>query len=178
MVCRSHSRARCPGRPLASASSLVVAADGYHFDETEIDAAVAILSQLGAEAGGEVLYQLSFEPIAKVVIDVVWPVVMSLGPTLWLRRSMTPHDPSFARVDMVWLFNVLFKETRRGTRKAKVHVEASNEAELRVAMEALPAVLESGTQGTFVSRSGSPLELLGPAAQDPVADPADDPLEP
>jgi hypothetical protein len=82
------------GRSLASDSPLVVAADGHHFDDDEIDNAVAILGRLGVDAGGEVLYQFSFEPIAKIIIDVVWPAVMSLGPTWWHRRSTTPPGPS------------------------------------------------------------------------------------
>lgn len=166
------------GRSLASASPLVVAADGHHFEESEIDEAVAILSRLGPEAGGEVLYQFSFEPVAKIIIDVVWPVVMSLGPNL-VASAIYDAARSFFRPGRRGLvFNVSFKETRRGTRKVKVHIEAANEAELRAAMDGLPGVLQSGTAGTFVSRSGSPLELLDTGTQEPAADPADDPIEP
>lgn len=166
------------GRSLASESPLVIAADGHHFDEEEIEAAVAILGRLDAAAGGEVLYQLSFEPLAKVVIDVVWPVVMSLGPNI-VASAIYDTARSFFRPGRRGLvFNVSFKETRRGARKVKVHIEASNEAELRAAMDLLPEVLESGTQGTFVSKSGNPLELLAASATDRVDDPTDDPIEP
>jgi hypothetical protein len=143
------------GRSLASESALVVAADGHHFDEEEIDAAVAILRQLGTDAGGEVLYQFSFEPIAKVIIDVAWPVVAPLGPNI-VASAIYDAARSFLRPGRQGLvFNVSFKETRRGTRKVKVHIEASNEAELRAAIDGLPKVLESGTRGTFVSRGGA-----------------------
>lgn len=165
------------GRSLASESPLVVAADGHHFDEEEIEAAVAILGRLGPGSGGEVLYQFSYEPIAKIVIDVVWPVVMSLGPNI-VASAIYDAARSFFRPGRRGLvFNVSFKETRRGTRKVKVHIEASNEDELRAAMDGLPRVLESGTQGTFVSRSGSPLELLEPTVDDRGIDPTDDPIE-
>lgn len=165
------------GRSLASGSALVVAADGHHFAEEEIDAAVAILRQLGTDAGGEVLYQFSFEQIAKVIIDVVWPVVASLGPNI-VASAIYDAARSFFRPGRQGLvFNVSFKETRRGTRKVKVHIEASNEAELRAAIDGLPKVLESGTQGTFVSRAGSPLELLASEAQDRAINPVDDPIE-
>lgn len=158
------------GRSRASESALVVAADGHHFDEEEIDSAVAILRLLGADAGGEVLYQFSFEPIAKVVIDVVWPVVASLGPNI-VASAIYDAARSFFRPGRQGLvFNVSFKETRSGTRKVKVHIEAANEAELRVAIEGLPKVLESGAQGTFVSRVGSPLERLASEAADRAVD--------
>jgi len=165
------------GRSLASDSPLVVAADGHHFDDDEIDNAVAILGRLGVEAGGQVLYQFSFEPIAKIVIDVVWPAVMALGPNLVASAIYDAARSFFRPGRSALVFNVSFKETRRGARKVKVHIEASNETELSAAMDRLPDVLRAGTDGTFVSRAGSALEILGHGADaaiggatDPQAD--------
>jgi hypothetical protein len=151
----------------ASESPLVVAADGHHFSDDDIDAAVAILSRLGAEAGGEVLYQFSFEPIAKIVIDVVWPAVMALGPDI-VASAIYDAARSFFRPGRSGLvFNVSFKETRRGARKVKIHIEASDATELGAALQRLPDVLRAGTEGTFVSRAGTPLEILGAEADEP-----------
>jgi hypothetical protein len=148
------------GRSLANYAPLVIAADGHHFDEEEIDNAVTILGRLGVEAGGEVLYQFSFDPIAKIVIDVVWPAVMSLGPNL-VASAIYDAARTFFRPGRCGLvFNVSFKQTRRGARKVKIHIEASSEDELSAALDRLPRILHAGTEGTFISRSGSPLELL------------------
>jgi hypothetical protein len=67
------------------------------------------------------------------------------------------------------VFNLSFKETRRGARKVKVHIEASNETELSAALNRLPDVLRAGTDGTFVSRAGSALEILGHGADGPIS---------
>lgn len=152
------------GRSLASDSPLVVAADGHHFDDVEIDSAAAILGRLGVDAGGEVLYQFSFEPVAKVIIDVVWPVVMSLGPNLVASAIYDAARSFFRPGRSTVVFNICFKETRRGARRVKVHIEASNETELSAALDRLPDVLRAGTDGTFVSRAGSSLEILAPGA--------------
>ncbi|MGL5823806.1 MAG: hypothetical protein ACRCYU_03045 [Nocardioides sp.] len=155
------------GQSRPSESLLIVAADGHHFDEEEIVAAVVILGRLGADCGGEVLYQFSFEPVAKILIDVVWPAVMSLGPN-FAASALYDAARSFFRPGRRGLvFNISFGETWRGSRKVKIHIEASNAAELRAAIDGLPAILDSGTHGTFVSRSGSRLELLDASAQDP-----------
>ncbi len=149
------------GRSPLGDSPLVIAADGHHFDDNDIDAAVEILNQLGVAARGEVLYQFSFEPVAKVIIDVVWPAVMSLGPEL-VASAIYDAARSFFRSSRRGLvFDVSFRETRRGRRRLKVHIEASSEDELSAALDRLPAVLKAGSEGTFVSRAGSSLELLG-----------------
>ena len=149
--------------------SLVVAADGHHFDDDEIDNAVAILGRLGVDAGGEVLYQLSLEPIAKIIVDVVWPAVMSLGPNLVASAIYDAAKSFFRPGRSTIVFNVSFKETRRGLRKVQVHIEASNETELSAALDGLPNVLRAGTDGTFVSRGGRALEILGDGADAPIS---------
>jgi hypothetical protein len=50
-----------------------------------------------------------------------------------------------------------------------VHIEASNETELSTALDRLPDVLRAGTDGTFVSRAGSALEILGHGAGAPIS---------
>lgn len=162
------------GRSLASDAPLVVAADGHHFDDDEIDNAVAILGRLGVEAGGEVLYQLSLEPIAKIVIDVVWPAVMSLGPNVVAAAIYDAAKSFFRRTGRRTLvFNVSFTETRRGARKVRLHIEVSNELELSAALDRLPDVLRAGTEGTFVSRAGSALEILGHRPDLPISSATD-----
>lgn len=154
------------GRSLAGDAPLVVAADRHHFSDEEIDEAVTLLGRLGVEARGEVLYQLSFEPVAKIIIDVVLPMVMSLGPDL-VAAAIYDAARSFIRPGRGRLvFNVLFKETRRGTRTVKVHIEASSEPELASALDRLPDILRVGAPGTFASRGGSPLERLGSQVDD------------
>lgn len=148
------------GRPSANNLQIVVAADRHHFGDVEIDAAVEILDRLGVGVAGEVLYQLSVEPIAKVVIDVVWPAVMMLGPNL-VASAIYDTARSFLRPSRRGIvFNVAFKQSPTGSRKVKIHIEVSNEAELSSALARLPQVLQAGTEGTFVSRDGSPLGII------------------
>lgn len=144
-------------RPSASGLPIVVAADGHHFESAEIDAAVEILDRTGVGVGGEVLYQLSFEPIAKVIIDIVWPMVMSLGPNL-VASAIYDAARSFLRPGRPEIvFDVSFKQSRNGSRNVKIHIKVSDEAELSSALSRLPQVLQTGAEGTFVSRDGSPL---------------------
>ena len=44
-------------------------------------------------------------------------------------------------------------------------------------MDRLPDVLRAGTDGTFVSRAGSALEILGHGADDPISSATDAPAD-
>lgn len=154
------------GRSLAGDAPLVVAADRHHFTDIEIDQSVEILARLGVETRGELLYQFAFEPVAKVIVDVVWPTVMALGPDL-VASAIYDAIRSFFRPGRgTIVFNVLFKQTPRGRRTLKVHIEATSEAEFATAVRRLPDILRAGTVGTFASTGGEPLEPVAPSAGD------------
>jgi hypothetical protein len=64
------------------------------------------------------------------------------------------------------VFNLIFRESRRGALKLQVHLEVASEEQLRTALEGLPAILEAGAIGTFASTGGQalrPIESAGPA---------------
>lgn len=162
------------GRSMPTTAALVVAADAHHFDEGEIEEAVAILARLDVEAGGEFLYQFSFEPLVKVLFDIVWPTVAVLGPNI-VASAIYDAARSFFRPGRKGLvFNVTFKESHRGTRKLKIHIEAADHIELAAAMDRLPEVLRAGTEGTFASTSGGPLEQVELAPIDELLDAPDE----
>lgn len=156
-----------PGRSLTNTPG-VVAADGHHFRDDEIDAAAAIFRQRGMQVDPEVLYQFSFEPIAKVIIDVVYPIVMALGPDIAASAIYDAAKSFFRRERRGIVFNVIFRESPRGTRKLKVHIEVSTEAELASALDRLPNILSAGASGTFISQEGGTLDILEGSSADEI----------
>jgi hypothetical protein len=140
----------------------VVAADAHHFSDSDIRAAMTDLRRLDAQVHGQRLMQFSSEPAAKVIFDLVVPVVQALGPNLaasvlydaakhfLLKPGRTGHI----------VFNVLLRESRRGTKTLKIHIRANDPEQFRTALQNLPSVLDSGSNGTFVSDNGDPIHEL------------------
>lgn len=150
------------GRSLAGDAPLVVAADRHHFADDEIDEAVTLLSRLGVETRGELLYQFSFEPVAKILVEVVWPTVMALGPDVVASAIYDAMRSFFRPGRGAITFNVVFRETPRGKRTLKIHIEATSEAEFASAVNGLPHILRAGGAGTFASTGGKPLGQVAP----------------
>ncbi len=138
-------------------ASATVAADAHHFGDEAIREAAAALSDAGLDSGGERLYQFSGIPEAKVVFDLVLPMIEALGISLTASviYDAAKHFLLRRRTAGRTIFNVIFRETPRGTRKLQIHIETDSENELHSALERLPAALEAGLTGTFrATRSG------------------------
>ena len=159
------------GAQLASDSSSVVAADAHHFSDEEILEATARLTAIDPSARGERLYQFSYIPEAKVVFDLLLPFVLAVGPSIAASVIYDAAKSFLGRSRDRVVFNLVFRETRRGTRKLQIHLEASTEEQLRTALEGLPRVLETGAAGTFTSSGGSALQAIESVAE-PEADAA------
>lgn len=152
----------------------LIAADAHHFSDAQIRAALLELERLDSSAGGARLYQLSLEPIAKVVFDIVENLVGALGPNI---AASVIYDAAkgFLRRGRKTTFNLVFRESRRGTRKLQVHIEAESDAELRAALDRLPAVLESGAKGTFAHHADGGYRQIEPGPdEDPNRPPEPD----
>lgn len=140
----------------------VVAADAHHFSDSDIRAAMNELTRLDARVHGQRLMQFSFEPTAKVIFELVVPVVQALGPNLAASVLYDAAKHFFLKPGRTGaiVFNVMFRESRRGTKTLKVHIKANDAEQFRTALENLPTVLNSGTHGTFVSDNGDPIHEL------------------
>ncbi len=160
-------------------ASAVVAADAHHFGDEVIREAAAALSAAGLDSGGERLYQFSGIPEAKVVFDLVLPMIEALGISLTasLIYDAAKHFLLRRRTAGRTIFNFIFRETARGARKLQIHIETDSQDELHSALERLPAALEAGLTGTFgATRSGdlvpaSSLEPTGTHSRSDVPEP-------
>lgn len=162
-------------------ASAVVAADAHHFDDEAIREAAAALSNAGLDSGGERLYQFSGIPEAAVVFDLVLPVIGALGINLAasLIYDAAKHLLTKRRTSGRTIFNLVFRETRRGDRKLQIRIEAESQAELRSALAQVPAVLEAGLSGTYRTTNGGDLVAVkgteppitpSPSTRQPSAD--------
>ena len=127
-------------------ASVKVAGDAHHFTDDEIRAAAAILRSLDSAAVGQQLYQLSAIPELRVIFDLALDFVMGVGPNITASVIYDAAKSLFRR-GTTNTFDIAFKESRRGTRSLKVAIKVSTDEELKIALDRLPQVLESGAGG-------------------------------
>jgi hypothetical protein len=150
------------GGTLARNSSAVIAADASHFTDDEIRAAAALLRTLDPDAGAKRLYQFSYVPDVKVVLDLTVDLINSLGPNLAASVIYDAAKSLLRPQRGATIFNVNFRKGRNGMHVVKVHIVAHTPEELKVAIAGLPEVLAAGTEGTFVGDAGG-MRPIGPA---------------
>lgn len=150
------------GGHLDPTAPVVILADAHHFGDEAIREAAAMLGSAGVESGGERLYQFSGIPEAKVVLDLVLPVIEALGVNLAasLIYDAAKHLLLRRRTQGRTIFNLVFRETARGARKLQIHLEAESPDDLRSTLERLPAALEAGLSGTFRATAGGDLAAV------------------
>ena len=120
-----------------------------------------------------------------MIFDLALDFVMGVGPNITASVIYDAAKSLFRR-GTTNTFDIAFKESRRGTRSLKVAIKFSTDEELKIALDRLPQVLESGARGTFahhgegyvrvdseapsaVNTSDGTLEIEGPE-QAPGAD--------
>jgi len=158
------------GETLATDSQVVVAADAHHFTDDDIRRAASELARLDPSAGGERLYQFSGVPEAKVVIDTVLALGAAVGTNILAAIIYDAAKGFLKRQRQRVVFNLIFRESRKGARKLQVHLEVASEEQLRTAFEGLPAILEGGAVGTFASTDGQALQPIESTSPAPDAD--------
>ena len=133
-------------------SPVKVAGDAHHFTDDEIRSAATILRSLDPSAAGQRLYQFSAVSDLRVVFDLTLNFVMGIGPSIAAAVIYDAAKRLF-RGGKTNTFDIAFRESSRGVRSIKVAIKVDSDEELKIALERLPAVLESGARGIFVHNS-------------------------
>jgi hypothetical protein len=136
-----------PGQQPVENPAVVISGDAANFDDEDLDAAAKVLERLGSVEQRH-LFQLTEIPDAKVVIEFF--IAAGWGVTLNLVAS-TLYDAGRKLLlgDRPTIFNLEVKKGRGSRRSVKLHVAVNNKEEWKAALDRLPTILESATEGTF-----------------------------
>jgi hypothetical protein len=119
----------------------VIAGDASHFDDELIAAAAERLGQVGGPVSPQRLYQFSFDPLVKVVVELAEATAIGLPGNL-LANYLYDSLRFFISRGRPTIFNVTVRTTKR-RRRVRVHLAAADDAALEGALTALPEVLRS-----------------------------------
>jgi hypothetical protein len=128
--------------------AIAVSGDAHHFTDDEIAAAAAVFREVEDSVVARRMYQLSAEPLLRVVFDLSMNLLGTLGPNILASVIYDAAKGMFKRGKHNKV-DITFRESPEGARELTVAINVESEEELKVAMDRLPAVLESGARGTF-----------------------------
>lgn len=158
-----------------SEASSLVAADAHHFSDEMIREAAVLLAAIDPTISGARLYQFSSIPDATIILDLLTPLVLTLGPNIAASIIWDATKAFFARGKGSVNLNIIMRQSRGGARKIQIQVRANTPEQLRDALKSLPDLIEAGAAGTFASTDGQELrriETPAPPTADPEAAPS------
>ena len=151
------------GSQANDAGWITVAADAHHFAEGEILAARDAVQSLDRNAGAAYLFQFAFEPPPTVTFEFIQAVASGVGLNIVASAVYDACKKLLVRRrGQRTPINIHFTESRRGTRKFSIKIEARTPEEIRATLESLPAVVEAASSDAYVGIDGGALAPLDP----------------